>query len=98
MGRILESLANGNFCAQITTLKRTAEHQEACDTAYSLIDRLQQKLSEHDNTLLNETLDAVTDANSYSEASQFVTGFKLGALLMLEICEEAEDLYEQFNI
>lgn len=98
MGKILDSLANGNFGTQCTKEKRTKEHQEACDTAYSLLDKLQKKLGETDNTLLNKTIDAIADVNNYSEINQFKWGFQLGALLILEICASSEEVYERFTI
>lgn len=98
MGKILDSLANGDFCTQSPKEKRTKEHQEACDTAYSLLDKLQKKLGETDNTLLNETIDAITEVSNYSEINQFKWGFQLGALLILEIYASSEEVYEQFSV
>ncbi len=97
MGKILKALANGGFCTQTITEKRSPEHQKACDKAYTLLEQMEKRLDGEERELLDKAFDSLTTEHCYSEANQFVRGFRLGALIMLEILENREEFCSQFG-
>lgn len=90
MRRMLRSLATGDFCTQTIVEKRSPEHQKASDTAYGLLEQEEKELFE-------KAVDALTTEHSYSEANEFIRGFRLGAILILEILENTEEFYSEFG-
>ena len=97
MRRMLRSLATGDFCTRTTMEKRSSEHQKASDTAYGLLEQMEKKLNSEERELFEKAVDALTAEHCYSEANEFVRGFRLGAILMLEILENAEEFYCEFG-
>lgn len=97
MRRMLRSLATGDFCTQTIVEKRSPEHQKASDTAYGLLEQMEKKLNSEEKELFEKAVDALITEHSYSEANEFIRGFRLGAILILEILENTEEFYSEFG-
>lgn len=92
MIKILEYLCNEIPLFELIVEKRSQEHQKACDTAYSLLEALEKSLDINERELLNKTTDALNHEKLVYATDNFIRGYCLGALMMLEIMEKQEEL------
>lgn len=92
MAKILEALYDGNLSITPDTEKRSREHQKAIDTAYSLMESLEAKLNHEEKELLDRVTEALSDESGYYATEQFIRGYCLGTLTMLEVMEKRNDL------
>lgn len=91
MREILEALYEGKLNAEPAIEKRSKRYQKACDDAYALIEELSGKLGQEDRELLEKAVNALNGENYCYTVDRFVRGYRLGALMMLEIMEDRED-------
>ena len=95
MVSILEALCDGNLFLEPIIEKRSPEHKKASETAYSLMESLEKKLSAEEKELLDKATEAVNVESGYYATERFVCGYCLGALMMLEILEKRDELIIQ---
>lgn len=91
MKEILEALYEGNLKVEPVIEKRSKRYQKACDTSYALVEELSKRLGQEEKEMLDKVIEALNSENYCYTADRFVRGYRLGALMMLEIMEDWED-------
>lgn len=85
MQKILEALANDALRVEADEKQRTPEHQRVSDLCSKLEDRMEARLEGEDKKLFDEMMSAFTYESSYYAQERFIRGFRLGALIIMEI-------------
>lgn len=85
MGKILEALAEDNLCINPATFKGNSEYRKAiramCDTA----EELENKLNGEEKELFEQYRNAQADESHIYNVDRFVTGYRVGVLMMFEV-------------
>ncbi len=85
MYTILEAFANGTLRIEADVSQRSPEHQKICDLAGELEQNLSKQLSDDENELLRQLLDALASESSHYAENRFIRGYQLGTLMTMEI-------------
>ena len=93
MGWILEAFAEDELCVIPSNEIQSPKHQELFDKVCKLQEKLEEKLNNEDKKLLDELMDAVADENSCYAQSKFIRGYRLGALMTMEVMTEQETFF-----
>ena len=93
MNKMLEKLAEGYFCLEPCEEKRSKEQKEACNAAYTMLEKLSAGLKGEESEMLNKAVEAIGSENYYCTKEKFIEGYCLGALLMLETLESRKDFF-----
>lgn len=91
MGEILEALYEGRLKAEPVIEKRNEKYQKACKASQALLEELSGKLNSEDQKLLNRVVEALYHENYCYTVDRFVRGYRLGALMILEVMEDRKD-------
>lgn len=90
MGKILEAFAQDELHVIPSNEIRSPKHQKLCDRACELQEKLEEKLNNEEKELLNELMDVVSDANCCYAQEELIRGYRLGALMTMEVMSEQE--------
>lgn len=93
MKSILEELYKGNLNPEARTVPTDPEYRSLNGEISDLMLEVKQKFSENDFRTLEEILDLNGDTSSMLTSTAFVQGFRMGALMMVEVfCGEGKGL------
>ena len=94
MYETLMNLFNGNF----SPAERKSEelplrkfHSKECD---KLKKQLEASLNEDEKNLLTKLLDTHTIESTYTDMDAFITGFRMAALIMVDVFHDKDDLLD----
>ena len=90
MDKTIRALYNGELRPCEGEYPTDHEYLAIRDSYDELQRHLSDKLDQHGKDLLNELLNLRTNMNSFYDADDFVSGFRLGARLMLEAIYDDE--------
>lgn len=91
MKSILEELYRGNLNPQEQMVPTIPEYRLLNRKISYLMEELKQRLSEDDFKAIEEILDLNGESNSMLTSEAFVQGFRMGALMMMEVfCGEGK--------
>ena len=85
MKSILEELYHGNINPCTSGFDRNSDYGRALKKAYESEEKLLKLLDEPSKLILNDFTNAQIDVTALAAAEKFARGFKLGALLMIEV-------------
>lgn len=85
---VLEKLYYGNINPNEHFSENTPEYSKLVKTAFDNETKLNQRLDDEGNKLLNQLLDAVSEMHSIELCQYFIEAWKLSAQLMLETFSE----------
>lgn len=85
MQKILEALANGNLQVMPQSMDRNSEMGHSIERICELEKDLDNILDDTEKALLQKLLDAKNDTSDNYAAERFISGFRLGVLLMVEV-------------
>ena len=94
MYEMLMNLFNGNFRP---AERKSAElplqkfHSKECD---NLKQQLEATLNEDERKLLTKLLEAYTVESTYTDMDAFITGFRMAALIMVDVFHDKHDLLD----
>ncbi len=92
MRSILEELYNGRIFPAELIVPKDLDYCSVNQTISDLKETWQQKLSTEDFKLLEALLELYYESSTLEASASFGYGFKLGALLMLEVLGGREEL------
>lgn len=96
MNRILEAFATENLDINPTCYVGGPEYRKAIREAAETAELLQARLNDEERELFDKLVSAESTERFYYEAERFTRGYRLGALMMLEVlCGSADLLVEQ---
>lgn len=85
MKSILEDLYDGNIYPAELIISKNPEYQTLSRKVSDVMDVWRKKLSEDDYNQLESLLDLRSELGSMEASASFMYGFKLGALIMMEV-------------
>ena len=93
MKTILKELYDGNiYPAELIALKNDPKYDSVGERMSDMLKMWEKKLSEDDFNQLEALLDVVYESCSLESSESFVYGFRLGALIMIEVMTVKEGL------
>ena len=92
MKTILEKLYEGNIYPDEFIIPKDPEYRPLNQKISDTIETLKKKLSEDDYNQLENLLDLRSQSSSMDAAASFMYGFKLGAVIMIEVLTGKEEL------
>lgn len=98
MGEILHALANGELITEPSMEIMGSKWKKANDLYCTLGDELLDRLNDDEKRLFNEYADAYSEANFIYSNERFISGYRLGVLMTIEIFEGKHDLLEKRRI
>ncbi|MGG6312402.1 DUF6809 family protein [Paenibacillus macerans] len=91
MKNIIEELFYGNLNPEERIVPTDPEYRSLNRKISDLMEEVKQRFSERDFAALEEILDLNGESNSMVISEAFVQGFKMGALVMMEVfCGEGK--------
>lgn len=87
MGQILEAFAQDQLRADTITEERGPQHQQTYERSIALQEEFEERLNEEDKKRFHELIDLMDEVNCYSLQNKFIRGYRLGALMMMEILQ-----------
>ena len=87
--RILEELWYGNI-NDSRSIKNNAKLTELLDLLSKNDDNLMENLSEKEKEIFEKYKDCSAEISQITEFENFIKGFRLGALMMLEVMEDSD--------
>lgn len=91
MGKILDAIASDRFCVAQEIYQGSMEYRKARDRYCILGDQLLERLDEEDKKLFQDYSDAQLHESILHGDAQFVRGFRVGALMMMEVLTDVEE-------
>lgn len=91
MGKILEAFADENLIINPVTYKGNSEYREAMKIAYKIAETLGGKMNSEEKELFEKFRDAQSDEHHLYAIDRFIYGYRLGALMMVEIFSGSHD-------
>lgn len=85
MKNIIEELYYGNLRPEEHIVPSNSEYRPLTRKISALMEEAKQRFSEDDFTTLEEILDLNGESNSMVISEAFVQGFRMGALVMVEV-------------
>ena len=92
MRSILEEFACGNINPDQRFIERGSEYAKALDVLSNAEEKLRAALNDSEKELLNALLEAQGAVNHLTNIDRFVCGYRLGALMTMDIFDEKQDL------
>lgn len=92
MKSILEDLYDGNIYPAELIISKNPEYQPLSQKVSDVMDMWRKKLSEDDYNQLESLLDLRSELGSMEASASFMYGFKLGALIMMEMLDGKGDV------
>lgn len=85
MQTILTAIAEGNLRMGMETMEHNAELKSAMKRVYRLEEKLSATLNDPEKELLEKLGDSQAEANQSDSQQSFINGFRLGALVIMEV-------------
>lgn len=85
MGNVLEAFATGNLTVEPAIYEGSEEYNKARELYCSLGEELHAKLNAEERELLDRYTDAHLEESYLYSMDRFVTGYRLGVLMMMEV-------------
>lgn len=92
MQSILEDLFEGKLHPDDYIVSKNPQYRPINRKMSAAVERCKDKFSETDFQLLEEVLDLYGRSHSMHSAASFVHGFKMGALMMIEVFTSSDEL------
>lgn len=92
MKSILEELYNGNIYPSEGIVSKDPKYRPLNKRISEILSMWKKKLSEDDYNQLETLLDLRSQSTSMEAAETFICGFRLGALMMIEVLTGKEEL------
>lgn len=92
MKSILEELYGGNINPDELIVSKDPEYRPLNKRISDTLDIWKKKLSENDYSQLESLLDLCSKSSSMEASESFMYGFKLGALIMIEVLTGKKEL------
>ncbi len=92
MGKILEALAADCISAEPAIYHGSKEYQETKARFHELEDQLLEKLGDEEKKLFDQYAYVQNEESNLYGTNRFIRGFRLGALLMMEVMAESDTL------
>lgn len=92
MKTILEELYEGNIYPDEFIIPKNPEYRPLNQKISDTIKTLKERLSEDDYKQLEELLDMRCETSTQDAAASFLYGFKLGAVILIEVLTGKEEL------
>lgn len=92
MKSILEELYDGNIYPDELIISKDPEYRPLNKRISDMLAMWKNKLSEDDYNQLENLLDLRSQSGSMEASESFMYGFKLGALIMMEVLTGKEDV------
>ena len=89
---ILRKFAEGDIIPGEQRFVNSPEYRKAAKTLTDAEDKFLAALDESQKELFEEFLDAHLEVGALDEAEQFVFGYRLGALMMLDVLSGADEI------
>lgn len=89
---ILRKFAEGDINPSEQRFINSPEYRKAALAATDMEEKFQSALDACQKELFEQFLDAHLEVAALDEAEQFVFGYRLGALMMLDVMTGADDL------
>lgn len=95
MKNILDELYYGNLHPEECIIPTDPEYRPLNKKISKLMEEARERLSEKDFATLEQILDLTSDSSSMVTSASFVEGFRIGALVMVEVfCREGKMVRE----
>lgn len=85
MIKILEALAEDNLCINPAIFKGNSEYRKAIKAMCDSAEALENKLSGEEKKLFEQFRDAQADESHIYNVDRFITGYRVGVLMMFEV-------------
>ncbi|AZS13974.1 hypothetical protein EI981_05585 [Paenibacillus lutimineralis] len=85
MKNIIEELYYGNLHPEEGIVPTDPEYRPLNRKVSKLIEEAKERFSENDFATLEQVLDLTSDSRSMVTSASFVEGFRMGALVMVEV-------------
>lgn len=92
MKKILEALASDNLQIESIVCKENSDYLKARELCYTLGDKLSTTLNGEEKKLFEQFSNAFSDEIRLHGIDKFVTGYRLGALMTMEVFDERSNL------
>lgn len=92
MGKILEAFFNGNLQLQPAIYNGSKEYQKARSRFCKLAEDFITELNTKEQETFEKILDAQAGENELYTTDRFVTGYRLGVLMTMEVFSGGTDL------
>ena len=92
MKTILEELYDGNIYPDELIISKDPEYRPLNKRISDMLAMWKKKLSEEDYNQLETLLDLRSESSSMEASESFMYGFRLGALIMIEVLTGKEEL------
>lgn len=93
MGKILTAFADENLEINPVFYKGSAEYQQAVETIYRLSEELDAKHNEEEKKMFEQFRDALETESSLYAIDRFISGYRLGVLMTMEVFAESDSLF-----
>lgn len=97
MKSILEELYDGNIYPDELIISKDPVYRPLNKRIYDMLTMWKKKLSEDDYNQLENLLDLRSQSSSMEASESFMYGFKLGALIMMEVLAGKEDMVRKMD-
>ena len=84
----IQDLYYGRISPYEMSISATPEYQKLKALATQNEDLLRETLSDEQKELLDKLTEKITDISSISERDMFITGFRLGVKLMIDVMSD----------
>lgn len=88
--RILEELWYGNINDNSRLLKYNVKLTEMLNLLSRNADNLMENLSENEKETFEKYKDCIAEISQITECENFIKGFRLGVLMMIEVMEDSD--------
>ncbi len=92
MRSILEELYEGNICVDELIVSKHPEYRPLNKRISETLAMWRNKLSQEDYNQLEKLMDLRSEASSIEASEAFMNGFKLGAVIIMEVLNGKEEL------
>ena len=89
---ILRTFALGSINPSERKFKQDSEYRNILHNVSDCKEKFEASLDDNQKELFAHLNDALLEINTFDEAEQFVTGFKLGSLFMAEIMSGVDEI------
>ena len=97
MREILEKLWRGDLTPQTRSFKRGTNYEDSLEMMCKNEEKLKSMLEGKESELFEKFCDARDEVDQYTEEDIFITGFRLGARIIVESFYENDGLFNEAN-
>lgn len=92
MGKILEAFASNHLIVEPTLYEGSAEYKKAKHLYCELGDQLLMKLNDEEKELFEQYVDAQREESILYANDRFVSGYRLGVMMTMEVYSDQDNL------